>query len=123
VAALLSAVPFDFAHWPLAFFGDFGVGSVTIALVAYLTLGVIFRPVLPCSCAVPATACCRSPSCAASSTATNNDNRIAASLMDGDGRRPAVLIAAIAVTGATALVIRRRLGRGERVALDAIHLT
>ena len=44
---------------------------------------------------------------------TNNDNGIAAALLVGDGQRLAVLVAVLVLTGATALAIRRRLGRAQ----------
>ena len=46
VAALITAVPFAFAHWPLAFLGEVTVASVAVGLAAYLALGVIFRPMI-----------------------------------------------------------------------------
>ena len=46
VAALITAVPFGFIHWPLAFFGDVTAASAAVGLVFYLILGVIFRPML-----------------------------------------------------------------------------
>jgi hypothetical protein len=52
---------------------------------------------------------------------TNNGNGIAAGLLDGEGQRLAMLVAAVALTGATAVLIRRRLGRAERAALDPVH--
>jgi hypothetical protein len=39
---------------------------------------------------------------------TNNDNGIAAALLEGDGRPVAVLIAAVVLTAAAVLAIRRR---------------
>jgi membrane protease YdiL (CAAX protease family) len=120
VAALLTAVPFGFAHWPLAFLGEVTVGSATVALVAYLALGVIFRPMLGVFLRGTRDSVLLVALLHSVFNRTNNDNGIAAGLLDGGGQRLAVLIAAIALTGATALVIRRRLGRAERAALDAI---
>ena len=46
-AALLTAVPFGFAHWPLALFDPtVSVGSVLVALPGYLLLGALVRPLL-----------------------------------------------------------------------------
>ena len=121
VAALLAAVPFGFAHWPLAFFGDVTSGSAAVALAAYLTLGVIFRPMLGVFLRGTRDSVLLVALLHSVFNRTNNDNGIAASLLDGQGQRLAMLIAAVALTGATALVIRRHLGRAERAALDAVH--
>ena len=110
VAALLTAVPFGFAHWPLAFFGDVTSGSAAVALAAYLTLGVIFRPMLGVFLRGTRGSVLLVALLHSVFNRTNNDNGIAAGLLDGDGRRLATLIAVIALTGATAVLIRRRLG-------------
>ena len=119
VAALLTAVPFGFAHWPLAFFGDVTVGSATVALAAYLALGVIFRPMLGVFLRGTRDSVLLVALLHSVFNRTNNDNGIAAGLLDGDGRRLAMLIAVIALTSATAVLMRRRLGRAERAALDS----
>ncbi len=121
VAALLTAVPFGFAHWPLAFLGDVTIGSATVALAAYLTLGVIFRPMLAVFLRGTRDSVLLVALLHSVFNRTNNDNGIAAGLLDGEGQRLAVLVAVIALTGATALLVRRRLGRAERAALDATH--
>jgi membrane protease YdiL (CAAX protease family) len=121
VAALLTAVPFGFAHWPLAFFGDVTFGSATVALAAYVALGVIFRPMLGVFLRGTRDSVLLVALLHSVFNRTNNDNGIAASLLDGDGRRLAMLLAVIALTGAAAVLIRRRLGRAERAALDSVH--
>jgi len=50
---------------------------------------------------------------------TNNDNGIAASIVNGDARVLALPLAVIALTAVTALVIRARLSRAYRVQLDS----
>ncbi|HEX8518672.1 MAG TPA: CPBP family intramembrane glutamic endopeptidase [Pseudonocardia sp.] len=120
VAALLTAVPFGFVHWPLAFFGDVTVGSAAVALLAYLTLGVIFRPMLGVFLRGTRDSVLLVALLHSVFNRTNNGNGIAAGLLDGDGRQVAVLVAAVVLTGVTALVLRRRLGRAERAALDAL---
>jgi Type II CAAX prenyl endopeptidase Rce1-like len=40
-AALLTAVPFAFTHWPLAFLGEVTVGSAAVGLAGYLAVGVL----------------------------------------------------------------------------------
>jgi uncharacterized protein len=110
VAALLTAVPFGFAHWPLAFFGDVTSGSAAVALAAYVTLGVIFRPMLGVFLRGTRGSVLLVALLHSVFNRTDNDNGIAAGLLDGDGRRLATLIAVIALTGATAVLIRRRPG-------------
>jgi hypothetical protein len=52
-------------------------------------------------------------------TAPNNENGIAAAIVQGDGRAVAIPIAVIVLTIVTAVVIRRRLSRSYRRELDA----
>jgi membrane protease YdiL (CAAX protease family) len=112
VAALITAVPFAFAHWPLAFLGEVTVASAAVGLVTYLLVGVIFRPMigvflLGTRGSVLAVAVLHSVF-----NRTNNDNGIAAGLLDGDGRRLATFLAVVVLTGAVVAVTRwRRTGR------------
>lgn len=46
VAGLLTAVPFGFAHWPLAFLGDFTAASAMTSLGLFILLGALVRPLL-----------------------------------------------------------------------------
>jgi membrane protease YdiL (CAAX protease family) len=43
---VITAVPFAFAHLPLALFTDFTPGSLAGSLLLYLILGVLVRPML-----------------------------------------------------------------------------
>jgi hypothetical protein len=54
---------------------------------------------------------------------TNNENGIAAGLLDGDARALAIPIAVIVLTAATAVVMRRRLTRAYRAELDHLGRT
>jgi membrane protease YdiL (CAAX protease family) len=123
VAALLAAVPFGFAHWPLAFFGEVTFGSATVALAAYVALGVVFRPMLAVFLRGTGDSVLLVALLHSVFNRTNNDNGIAASLLDGDERHLAMLIAVIALTAATGVLIRRRLGRAQRAALDSHYTT
>jgi membrane protease YdiL (CAAX protease family) len=113
VAALLVAVPFAFAHWPLAFLGDVTVPSVAIGLLGYLALGVVFRPMIGVFFRGTGGSVLLVALLHSVFNRTNNDNGIAAALLVGDGQQLAVLVAVLVLTGATALAIRRRLGRAQ----------
>ena len=119
VAALLTAVPFEFMHWPLAFFGPVTVASATIALAFYLLLGVIFRPMLAVVMRGARNSVLLVAVMHTVFNRTNNDNGIAASIVNGDARVLALPLAVITLTAVTALVIRARLGRAYRLQLDA----
>jgi uncharacterized protein len=51
---------------------------------------------------------------------TNNDNGIAAGLVDGQARVITMLVAILAVTLVVSLAFRRRLSRAYRAELDAV---
>jgi membrane protease YdiL (CAAX protease family) len=114
VAALINAVPFALVHWPLAFLGDVTIGSAAVALAAYLALGVIFRPMLAVFLRGTRDSVLLIAVLHSVFNRTNNDNGIAAALLEGDGRPVAVLIAAVVLTAAAVLAIRRRLSRDPR---------
>lgn len=121
VAALITAVPFGLAHWPLAFFGDVTVASATVGLALYLLLGVIFRPMLGVFLRGTRDSVLLVAVLHSIFNRTNNDNGIAAGLLAGDARALAIPIAVIVLTAVTAVVIRRRLTLEHRTALDTRH--
>jgi membrane protease YdiL (CAAX protease family) len=120
VAALITAVPFGFAHWPLAFFGEVTVASAALGLVLFLLLGVIFRPMLGVFLRGTRDSVLLVALLHSVFNRTNNDNGIAAGLLQGDARALATLIAVVVLTAVTAVVIRRRLTRAYRHELDAV---
>jgi membrane protease YdiL (CAAX protease family) len=118
VAALITAVPFGFIHWPLAFFGDVTAASAAVGLVFYLILGVIFRPMLGVFLRGTRDSVLLVALLHSIFNRTNNDNGIAAGVLQGDARTLAMPIAVIVLTTVTAIVIRRRLTRAYRTTLD-----
>jgi membrane protease YdiL (CAAX protease family) len=118
VAALLTAIPFGFAHWPLAFFGPVTLASAAIALLTYLAFGVIFRPMLAVVMRGARDSVLLVAVMHTVFNRVNNDNGIAAGLLTGDTRQLAAPLAAILLTAATAVIIRGRLGRAFRRQLD-----
>ncbi len=119
VAALITAIPFGLVHWPVAFFGDFTAASVGLALVLYILLGVIFRPMLAVMLRGTGDSVLLVALLHSMFNRTNNDNGITAGILTGDGRAAAIPLAVIVLTAVTALVVRRRLGRAHRRHLDA----
>jgi membrane protease YdiL (CAAX protease family) len=118
VAALLTAIPFGLAHWPLVFFSPVTVASAAIGLLTYLVLGVIFRPMLAVVMRGARYSVLLVAVLHTVFNRTNNDNGIAAGLLTGDTRKLAAPLAAILLTAATAIIIRGRLSRGYRRQLD-----
>jgi hypothetical protein len=111
VAALITAVPFAVAHLPLALFTGVTTGSLAASLLLYLILGLLVRPMLGVVLrgtrdSVFAVALLHSVF-----NRTNNDNGIAAQLLDGKTRTLTMLIAVVVLTAVTAVTIRRRLTR------------
>lgn len=120
VAALLTAVPFALVHWPLSLLGSPTVSSVTFALVAYLVLGILFRPMLAVFLRGGRDSVLLVAVLHSVFNRTNNDNGVLAGLTANDGADGwAILVATVLVTAAAALVLRRRrLGRAYRHELD-----
>jgi membrane protease YdiL (CAAX protease family) len=122
VAALITMVPFAFAHAPLTFFGDGPVTlfSLLVGLGLYVVLGLFFRPMLAVVLrgtrdSVLAVAVLHSVF-----NRTNNNNGIAASLVDGEARTITMLVAVAVLTLAVSVIFRRRLTRAYRRQLDAV---
>jgi membrane protease YdiL (CAAX protease family) len=121
VAALLTAVPFALMHWPLSLFGDPTVTSMALALVGYLVLGVLFRPMLAVFLrggrdSVLLVAVLHS----VFNRTQNPDGVLAGLTAHGGADGWAILAATVVVAAVAALVLRRRLGRAHRVELDAM---
>jgi membrane protease YdiL (CAAX protease family) len=111
VAALITAVPFAFAHLPLAMFTDVTPGSLASSLLLYLILGVLVRPMLGVLLRGTRDSLFAVALLHSVFNRTNNDNGIAAVLLDGRARMLTMLIAVIILTAATAVTMRHRLHR------------
>jgi len=111
VAALITAVPFAFAHLPLALFADFTPGSLAGSLLLYLILGVLVRPMIGVILRGTRDSLFAVALLHSVFNRTNNENGIAAELLDGQARTLCMLIAVIIITAAAAVTIRHRLTR------------
>ncbi len=118
-AAALTAVPFALIHMPFQFFGDFSAGSVVAGLVALLIFGAVFRLMLGVVLRGTRDSVLAVALLHTVFNRSNNTDGLATSLLDGDGRQLAALIATVVFAAAAAFVTRRRLDRGHRLALDA----
>jgi len=119
-AALLTAVPFGFAHWPLAFLGDVTVTSALVSLGLFLVLGALVRPLFGLILrgsrdSVLAVALTHSIF-----NRTNNADGISARLLAGDGYQLGVVVALVVLTIVLALVLRGRLSPASRRQLDRV---
>ena len=113
IAALLTAIPFAAIHLPLQFFLD---GPVTVASLAaafglYLLLGLLVRPMLAVFRRGTGDSLLLVGLLHSVFNRTNNENGIAATLLEGGARQLAMLIAVVLLTVVTAVVVRSRLGR------------
>jgi membrane protease YdiL (CAAX protease family) len=109
VAALLTAVPFALAHWPLVLFTGVTAGSAVTGLIGYLVLGGIFRPMLAMLMRGAAGSVLLVAVLHSSFNRTNNANGIAAGLLRGDAGQLPMVLAAVVVAIVAALA-----GRGRR---------
>jgi uncharacterized protein len=113
VAAMLTAIPFAAMHLPLQFFLDQPVtlGSLAAAFGLYLLLGLLVRPLLAVFRRGTGDSVLLVALLHSVFNRTNNQNGIAATLLDGGARQLAMLIAVVVLTVVTAVVIRSRLSR------------
>lgn len=108
VAALLTAIPFAAMHLPLQFFVDQPVtlGSLAAAFGLYLLLGLLVRPLLAVFRRGTGDSILLVALLHSVFNRTNNQNGIAATLLEGDARQLTMLIAVVVLTVVTAVVIR-----------------
>ena len=123
VAAFLTAIPFGAAHWPLAFLGDVTPLSAVISLVGYILLGALLRPLAALSMRGARDSVLAFALLHSVFNRSNNDNGIAATLLDGDAYRVAIVIVLPVLTIAAALVLRHKLGPSYRRQLDRMATT
>jgi membrane protease YdiL (CAAX protease family) len=118
VAALLAAVPFGLAHWPLAFLGQFTAASAAISLVAYIVLGALVRPLAGLVMRGARDSVLAFALVHTLFNRTNNPDGIPGTLLDGQGHAYGLLVVLLLLTGTVALILRRRLGAADRIRLD-----
>ena len=113
IAAVLTAIPFAAIHLPWQFFFDepVTVASLAAAFGLYLLLGLLVRPMLAVFRRGTGDSLLLVGLLHSVFNRTNNENGIAATLLEGDARQLAMLIAVVLLTVVTAVVVRSRLGR------------
>ena len=113
VAAMLTAIPFAAMHLPLQFFLDQPVtlGSLGVAFGVYLLLGLLVRPLLAVFRRGTGDSLLLVALLHSVFNRTNNQNGIAATLLEGDARQLTMVIAVVVLTVVTAVAIRSRLSR------------
>jgi membrane protease YdiL (CAAX protease family) len=119
-AAALTALPFGFIHLPLAFLSEISVASILISLAAYILLGLFLRPLIGIVLRGSRDSLLAAGLMHSVFNRTNNDNGIAAALLNGQLYRLGILIAMVVLTTVLALLAgRRRLTKAYRLELDA----
>jgi uncharacterized protein len=119
VAAALTAVPFGFIHLPLAFLSEVTLASVLISLAAYILLGLFLRPLVGVVLRGSRDSLLAAGLMHSVFNRTNNDNGIAAALLNGELYRVGILIAvAVLIAGLAVMAGRRRLSKAYRLELD-----
>jgi membrane protease YdiL (CAAX protease family) len=119
-AAALTALPFGFIHLPLAFLSEISVASVLISLAAYILLGLFLRPLIGIVLRGSRDSVLAAGLMHSVFNRTNNDNGIAAALLNGELYRLGILIAVVVLIAVLAqLAGRRRLTKAYRLELDA----
>ncbi|WP_146146108.1 type II CAAX endopeptidase family protein [Geodermatophilus tzadiensis] len=118
VAALLTAVPFGFAHWPLAFLGEFTATSAVVSLGAYIVLGVLVRPLAGLTMRGTRDSVLAFALVHTLFNRTNNPDGIPGTLLDGNGNGYGLVGVVLLLTVTVALIVRRRLGTAYRSRLD-----
>jgi membrane protease YdiL (CAAX protease family) len=120
MAAALTAVPFGFIHLPLAFLSEITSTSILISLAAYILLGLFLRPLVGVVLRGSRDSLLAAGLMHSVFNRTNNNNGIAAALLNGELYRLGILIAVVVLIAALALIAgRRRLSKAYRLELDA----
>lgn len=115
-AAILTAIPFAAAHLPLQFFLGQPVtpGSLAAAFGLYFFVGLLVRPLFAVYRRATGDSLLLVALLHSVFNRTANQNGIAATLVDGDARMLALLIAVVGLTVVTATSVLPRLGRQNR---------
>ena len=113
VAAILTAIPFAAMHLPLQFYLDqpVTIASLVAAFGVYLVLGLLVRPMFAVFRRGTGDSLLLVALLHSVFNRTNNQNGIAATLLEGDARQLTMLIAVVVLTVVTAVVVRSRLTR------------
>ena len=113
VAEMLAAIPFAAMHLPLQFFlgQPVTVGSLAAAFSLYLLLGLLVRPLLAVFRRGTGDSLLLVALLHSVFNRTNNQNGIAATLLEGNARQLTMFIAVVVLTVVTAVIIRSRLSR------------
>lgn len=118
-AAVLSAIPFALIHMPLQFIGEFSAQSVLVGMAGLLIFATVVRVMLGLVLRGTQDSVFAVGLLHTVFNRSNNTDGIVASLVEGDARGLAVLVATIVLVVVVAVVCRRRLSRAYRVELDA----
>jgi membrane protease YdiL (CAAX protease family) len=115
IASWLVAIPFAMVHLPLQFFLGTPVtaGSLAIAFLVYLAFGMIVRPMFAVFRRATGDSLLLVGLLHSVFNRTNNQDGVTAALLDGDARKVAILLAALAFTLVVALTVRRNIPRHD----------
>ena len=91
----MTAIPFGFIHLPLAFLSQITLASVLISLAAYILLGLFLRPLIGIVLRGSRDSLLAAGLMHSVFNRTNNDNGIAAALLNGELYRLGILITVV----------------------------
>lgn len=121
VAAVVTAIPFGLAHWPMAWIEPTATPtSVLFAPLAYIVLGLLVRPLFGLTLRGTGNSLLAVAVTHSIVNRTQNPNGIAADLLDGQGYQLGFVIALLVLTGLLAICLRHRLSPTHRPGLDAV---
>jgi uncharacterized protein len=106
---------FAAGHLPLALFDDVTAASLVVSFLLYVTLGALVRPMFALMLRGTGQSLLLVGLLHSVFNRTNNDNGIAATLVPGDARRPAMLVAVVAFIAIATVAVRRMRQRAARV--------
>jgi len=118
VAALITAVPFGFAHWPLAFLGEFTIVSASVSVLAYILLGALMRPLAGLTMRAARDSVLAFALVHTMFNRTNNPGGLADTVLDGTGYEVGFLIVLVLLTAMVGLILRGKLGPAYRGKLE-----
>jgi membrane protease YdiL (CAAX protease family) len=115
IASWLVAIPFAMVHLPLQFFLGTPVtaGSLALAFLVYVAFGMIVRPMFAVFRRATGDSLLLVGLLHSVFNRTNNEDGVTAALLDGDARKVAIMLAALAFTLVVALTVRRGSARHD----------
>jgi membrane protease YdiL (CAAX protease family) len=121
VAAIITAVPFGFVHWPLVLLGDVTPLALAVSLPGFILLGVLMRPLAAMTMRGARNSVFAFALVHSMFNRTNNPGGIVDSLLDGDNLyQVGILVVLVVLNLVVAVIMRGKLSPSYRRQLETL---